>query len=59
MQTTQGIIFLPAVQRYVAEKIVGVLPPKTQGTLAPSNIPKIKPMSDTKIDLLAREIIND
>jgi hypothetical protein len=51
MQTTQGIIFLPAVQRYVAEKIVGVLPPKTQGTLAPSNIPKIKPMSDTKIDL--------
>ncbi|OCG77975.1 hypothetical protein A9G44_03010 [Gilliamella sp. Occ4-3] len=78
MQTTQGTVSLPAVQRYVdrllqgdtpppikvdgnvivegnhryvAGKIVGVLPPKTQGTLAPSNIPKIKPMSETKVDL--------
>ncbi|HHQ6546986.1 TPA: hypothetical protein ACSTJE_001955 [Serratia fonticola] len=77
LQTVQGMVSLPAVQRYVdrllkgdiappikvdgnvivegnhryvAGKVVGVLPEIGAGTLSPSNIPRVKPMHETIVD---------
>ncbi|MFP1724177.1 RHS repeat-associated core domain-containing protein, partial [Lonsdalea quercina] len=78
MQTVQGTVSLPAVQRYVdrllkgdiappikvdgnvivegnhryvAGKVVGILPEQVPGALSPSNVPRIKPISETVVDL--------
>ena len=37
--------------RYVAGKIVGILPNAVHGALSLSNIPQVKPMSETVVDL--------
>ncbi|MBI0520873.1 RHS repeat-associated core domain-containing protein, partial [Pectobacterium parmentieri] len=77
MQTLQGSISLPAIQRYVdrllkgdiappikvdgniivegnhryiAGKVVGKMPEMSPGTLPPSKLPDIKPMSSTIVD---------
>ncbi len=77
MQTLQGSVSLPAIQRYVdrllkgdiappikvdgnivvegnhryiAGKVVGKMPEMSPGTLPPSKLPDIKPMSSTIVD---------
>jgi hypothetical protein len=77
MQTLQGDVSLPAIQRYVdrllkgdvappikvdgnvvvegnhryvAGKVAGKMPETSPGTLSPSQVPNIKPMSSTTVD---------
>lgn len=50
LQTVQGMVSIPAAQRYVAGKVVGVIPEIGAGTLSPSNIPRVKPMHETIVD---------
>lgn len=77
MQTLQGSVSLPAIQRhvdrllkgdiappikvdgnvvvegnhrYVAGKVAGKMPDTAPGNLSPSQVPNIKPMSETDVD---------
>lgn len=47
-----GNVIVKGNHRYVAGKIVGILPEIIPGTLSPSQMPRIKPMSKTVVDLI-------
>ena len=46
-----GNVIVEGNHRYVAGKVVGILPEQVSGTLSPSNIPRVKPISETVVDL--------
>jgi len=49
IQVADGVI-VNGNHRYVAGRIFGVEPPQVPGTLAPSQVPQIKPIQQIKLD---------